>query len=302
MSFKGGYTGKILEVDLSSGRMETSELPVEMAEKYLGGKGIGIRMLYDRLPVGVDPLSADNIMVFATGPLTGTRVPSTGRFEVSTKSPATGFWLDANAGGSWGPELKFAGLDVLVLTGAAASPQMLIIEDGRARLVEAGDYWGQDTITVHKRIKKELGPDYKVCCIGQSGENLALTAGIITEYRALGRGGCGAVMGSKNLKAIAVRGTGNIPVVDTDTWDLKIREAINEVHNNPDTGGGRRDFGTNVVLSIMDIAGMHPVHNFQKTEFEGTDTVNEENISRYWKRHRACFRLPHPLQQDRRGG
>jgi aldehyde:ferredoxin oxidoreductase len=292
MSFAGGYTGKVLEVDMSSGQIKTWDLPQEMAELYLGGKGFGARILYDRLSAGVDPLSPENMMVFAPGPLTGSRIPSTGRFEVCTKSPATGFWLDCNAGGSWGPELKYAGYDALVITGASDTPKLLLIEDAKVQLIDADDLWGQDALAIHRIIKEKYSGEHKVSCIGQGGERLSNTAGIITEYRALGRGGAGAVMGSKGLKAIAVRGTGSLGVADPELYDLKIREAINELANNPDTGGGRRDFGTNLILSIMDAAGLHPVHNFQKTEFEGSKTVNEDNIARYWKRHRACFGCP----------
>jgi aldehyde:ferredoxin oxidoreductase len=292
MSFEGGYCGKALEVDMGTGQVQTWEIPQEMAGKYLGGKGFGARILYDRLPAGVDPLSPENIMVFAPGPFTGSRVPSSGRFEVCTKSPATGFWLDSSAGGSWGPELKYAGYDLLVITGAAAKPKILLIEDGKVQLVEAADLWGVDALSAHKRLKERYGSEHKVACIGQAGEAQAFTASIITEYRALGRGGCGAVMGSKGLKAIVVRGTGVLPVADEKLFDLKIREAFNELANHPDTGGGRRDFGTNLILSIMDAAGLHPVNNFQKTGFEGSKTVNEDNLARYWKRHRACFGCP----------
>ncbi len=219
-------------------------------------------------------------------------MPSTGRFEVCTKSPATGFWLDSSAGGSWGPELKYAGYDALVITGATDKPKILLIEDDKIQLVEADELWGQDTLATHSLLKKRYSPEHKISCIGPGGENMVNTAGIITEYRSLGRGGCGAVMGSKGLKAIVVRGTGTVGVAEPELYDLKIREAINELANNPDTGGGRREFGTNLILSIMDAVGLHPVNNFQKTEFEGTKTVNETNIARYWKRNRACFSCP----------
>jgi aldehyde:ferredoxin oxidoreductase len=169
---------------------------------------------------------------------------------------------------------------------------MLLIEDERVELLESDEFWGLNALETHRSLKDKYTPEHKVACIGQAGENQSNTAGILTEYRSLGRGGCGAVMGSKGLKAIVVRGSGSISVQDPDTYDLKIREAINELANNPDTGGGRRDYGTNVVLSIMDTAGLHPVNNFQKTEFEGAKTINEENIARYWKRHRACFGCP----------
>ena len=191
MSIQGGYTGKVLEVDLSSSKVQVYDLPRELAENYLGGKGFGARLLYDRLPAGVDPLSPQNIMVFATGPFTGSRVPSTGRFELCTKSPATGFWLDSNAGGAWGPELKYAGYDILIITGAASTPQVLLIEDDRVKLVEAGELWGLDALSTHRKLKEQYGAEHKVCCIGPAGEHQSFTAGIITEFRALGRGGCG---------------------------------------------------------------------------------------------------------------
>lgn len=292
MKFAGGYTGKILEVNLSSRSVQVSDLDPKQAELYIGGKGLGARILFDRLSIGCDPLSPGNIMVFATGPFTGSRVPSSGRFEVCTKSPATGFWLDSSAGGSFGPELKYAGYDALVVLGKSKVPLVLLIEDAEVRLLEARELWGMNTLETHKRLKKQYSHEHKICCIGPAGERLSPMAAIITEYRALGRGGAGAVMGHKGLKAIVARGSGTIGVADPDLFDLKIREAFNELANHPDTGGGRREFGTNVILSIMDYAGLHPVNNFQKTEFEGSKQVNEKNLSRYWNQHRACFGCP----------
>jgi aldehyde:ferredoxin oxidoreductase len=258
----------------------------------MGGKGVGAKILFDRLPVRCDPLAADNILVFATGPLTGTLAPSSGRFEVCTKSPATGLWLDSNCGGYFGPELKFAGYDMVIIRGKAPTPILLIIEDNKFELKPAHDLWGVDAITTHRQIKETFGRDYKVACIGQAGEKGVLFAGIISEYRALGRGGAGAVMGSNNLKAIAVRGTGSIPVNDPAVFMKTCREAYNELANSPDTGGGRQKYGTNVILSLMDEVGLHPVRNFQKGKFEGAARVNEEVISAYYVRNKACFGCP----------
>ena len=287
-----GYSGKILDVDLTSADMSTAELDRALAQDYMGGKGFGARILYDQLPAGCDPLSPENILVFATGPLTGTLAPSSGRFEVCTKSPATGLWLDSNCGGFFGPELKFAGYDMVIIRGKAASPVVLVIDDDKFELQPAGDLWGTDTLTTHRKIKETFGREYKVLCIGEAGEKGVCFAGIISEYRALGRGGAGAVMGAKNLKAIAVRGTGSISLHDPDNFMKICREAYNELANSPDTGGGRQKYGTNVILSLMDEAGIHPVRNFQKGKFDGASQVNEDNIEKYYVRNKACFGCP----------
>ena len=287
-----GYTGKILDVDLTTETLSQTELDRSLAENYMGGKGFGAKILFDQLPIHCDPLSPENILVFATGPLTGTLAPSSGRFEVCTKSPATGLWLDANCGGFFGPELKFAGYDMLIVRGKADSPVMLVVDDGRVELKAAGDLWGTDTLTTHQQIKDTLGKEFRVACIGEAGEKGVVYAGIISEYRALGRGGAGAVMGSKNLKAIAVRGTNSISLQDPDHFMVTCREAFNELANSPDTGGGRQKYGTNIILSLMDETGIHPVRNFQKGKFEGASQVNEETIEKYYVRDKACFGCP----------
>jgi len=287
-----GYTGKILDVDLTTETLSEAELDPSLAENYMGGKGFGAKILLDQLPIHCDPLSPENILVFATGPLTGTLAPSSGRFEVCTKSPATGLWLDANCGGFFGPELKFAGYDMLIVRGKAASPVMLVIDDGRSELKAAADLWGTDTLTTHQQIKDSLGKEFRVACIGEAGEKGVVFAGIISEYRALGRGGAGAVMGSKNLKAIAVRGTHSISLQNPDHFMVTCREAFSELANSPDTGGGRQKYGTNVILSLMDETGIHPVRNFQKGKFEGASRVNEETIEKYYVRDKACFGCP----------
>ncbi len=292
MNTRFGYTGKILDVDLTAATLSEAELDPVLASDYMGGKGFGAKILYDQLPPGCEPLSAENILVFATGPLTGTLAPSSGRFEVCTKSPATGLWLDSNCGGYFGPELKFAGYDMLIIRGKAPEPTLLVIDDDKPQLASAADLWGVDTIATHRQIKADFGTDFKVACIGQAGEKGALIAGIISEYRALGRGGAGAVMGSKNLKAIAVRGSGGIALSDPDAFMKICRESFNELANNPDTGGGRQKYGTNVILSLMDETGLHPVRNFQKGKFEGADRVNEEAVEAYYVRHKACFGCP----------
>jgi aldehyde:ferredoxin oxidoreductase len=287
-----GYTGGVLEIDLGSETAARSDLDEKMVTRYLGGKGFGATILYEQLSPRTDPLSPENILVFATGPLTGTLAPTSGRFEVCTKSPATDLWLDSNCGGFFGPELKFAGYDMLIIKGKAENPVLLTIDDDSVELKPAKDLWGLDTLTTHRRIKDKFGKDCRVACIGPAGEKCARYASIISEYRALGRGGAGAVMGSKNLKAIAVRGSQSLAIAAPDSFMKTCREAFNELANHPDTGGGRPKYGTNVILSVMEEAGLHPVRNFQKVKFDGAAALNEETIARLYTRDRACFGCP----------
>jgi aldehyde:ferredoxin oxidoreductase len=287
-----GYAGKILKIDLSSETTAQSALDERMVNQYLGGKGFGAKILYEQLSPRIDPLSPENILVFATGPLTGTLAPTSGRFEVCTKSPATDLWLDSNCGGHFGPELKYAGYDMVIIMGRAKKPLMLIIDNDTIALKSANDLWGLDTIATHRWIKDKFGRDIRVACIGPAGEKGVRYASIISEYRALGRGGAGAVMGSKNLKAIAVRGSKSLSIADPHKFMQICREAFNELANHPDTGGGRQKHGTNVILSVMAEAGLHPVRNFQKIKFDGTASLNEETIARLYTRNRACFSCP----------
>lgn len=287
-----GYAGKILDVDLSIGATDQHALDEALVKDYMGGKGFGAKVLFDQLPRQCAPLSPQNILVFATGPLTGTLAPSSGRFEVCTKSPATGFWLDSNCGGFFGPELKFAGYDMVIVRGKASKPSLLVIDDDDVGLKEAPDIWGMDTIATHQWIKDNFGRDYRVACIGPAGEKKVLFANILSEYRAIGRGGAGAVMGSKNLKAIAVKGSKGIFSADPERFVSMCCEAFNELANHPDTGGGRQKYGTNVILSLMNEVGIHPVRNFQKGRFDGAEQLNEDTIEKLYVRDKACFGCP----------
>ncbi len=283
-----GYAGKILEVDLGSGKIDRVALDRDIAEKYIGGKGFGIHTLFHRLPAGAEPLSADNILVFATGPLTGSAAPASGRLELCTKSPATGLWLDSNAGGSFGPELKYAGYDALIITGAAKVPVLLLIEDEQVAIVEAADYWGLDTIATHKKLKENYSTDHRIACIGQNGELLSPLANVQTEYRSFGRGGAGAVMGSKNLKAVVVNGSGGLKTADSGEFSRMVRESVNELANSPDTGAAKPEFGTNVILSLMDHTGIHPTMNFHRSTLDERP-IDEHDVRKFYKRNRACF-------------
>lgn len=209
-----GYMGRILDVDLTSGEIREESLDESLGRELVGGYGIGARVLLERMKAGVDPLGPENILGFTTGPLTGTDAITGNRFTVVCKSPLTGTWGDANCGGTFGPHLKFAGYDAVYVTGQAAEPVYLLVDNGKAELRSARHLWGKDTNETEDLLRGELGK-VQVACIGPSGEKRSLIAAIINDYgRAAGRSGVGAVMGSKNLKAVVVRGEMPVPVAD----------------------------------------------------------------------------------------
>ena len=228
----GGYMGKLLTVDLSRGQIKEEPLDPKMAHDFVGGAGYAARYLYDELGPDTDPLGAENTLMFMTGPLVGTRAPSCGRHEVCALSPLTGIWGESNSGGFWGAELRFSGYDGLVIRGRAEKPVWLSIVEGQPpALHDAADLWGLDTYETQQRLRDKLDdPQVRVACIGPAGEKLVLYAAIMNDHgRAAGRTGMGAVMGSKNLKAIAVRGKQRIPLADQETFSATAKKAVQVV-------------------------------------------------------------------------
>lgn len=210
-----GYIGKFLNVDLSRGSISEESADPQLCRDYIGGYGLGARLLYDRIPKGADPLGPQNILGLLTGPLTGTPAIIGSRFVAVAKSPKTGGWGDANCGGHFGPHLKFAGFDGVFFSGAAPRPMYLLIEDGRAELRDADDLWGLGVTALEDLLVQRHGKGIQVCSIGPAGEKLALTACIMNDReRAAGRSGLGAVMGSKKLKCVVVKGKLKVPVHD----------------------------------------------------------------------------------------
>jgi len=213
----GGYMGKLAFVDLTSGSVGIEMLSDSMAREFIGGYGLGVRMLFERQAKQVDPLGPENILGLTAGPLTGTKAPTGGRYMACCKSPLTGGWGDANAGGYFGSELKAAGFDAVFVSGAAAAPVFIWIADGRIEIRDAGRLWGLDSVDAEDAIQKEFGDKkIRVACIGPASERLSLISGIVNDRgRIAARSGVGAVMGSKKLKAVAVRGHAKVPVADT---------------------------------------------------------------------------------------
>jgi aldehyde:ferredoxin oxidoreductase len=210
-----GYWGRVLSVDLSAGTIQNESLPDQVYRQYVGGYGLGARLLYDRIPRGANPLGPENVLAFLPGLLTGSGAPFSGRFMVAAKSPKTGGWGDANAGGRFGPSLRGAGYDAVLIRGVADKPVYLYVDAERAELRDASTLWGLGTLATEEAIRAATSTDVQVACIGPAGEKRALISGIVNEGgRIAARCGLGAVMGSKNLKAVAARGKQAPPVAD----------------------------------------------------------------------------------------
>jgi len=284
------YVNKILQVDLTKETTSVREFPKEL-KQYIGGRGLGVKLVYDN-GANIDPLSPENIMVFATGPLTGTRAPESGRYCVVSKSPATGTVFDSNSGGTWGSELKFAGFDVVVIKGKAKNPVYLWINDGSAEIKSASEVWGKDVFETTDTLVEEVGDKKaKVACIGLGGEKLANIAAIMNDKaRAAGRGGLGAVMGSKNLKAIVVRGHNRPEIANPDLFDSAVKESMETIKNNDVTGKGLPSYGTAVLVNIINEAGILPTRNFQTGVFENAYDISGESMAEnLLDRKRACW-------------
>ena len=245
-----GYMGKLLAVDLTSGQIKDEPLDPDMAGGFVGGAGYAARYLYGELGPDTDPLGPDNVLMFMTGPLVGTRAPSCGRHEVCALSPLTGIWGESNSGGFWGPELRRAGYDGVVIRGRAPRPVWLSIVEGQPpALHDAAGLWGLDTYQTQQRLRDELGDDkVRVASIGPAGENQVLYAAVMNDHgRAAGRTGMGAVMGSKNLKAIAVRGRQQVPLADPAAFRQAAREALEII---------REDFTTQIFGQMGTASGV----------------------------------------------
>ena len=271
-----GYAGKILRVDLTSGKVEKETLDEDFAKKFLGGKGFGGKILYEDVPPGTDPLSPENRVIISNGPLTGTGAFAP-KCSFVTKSPLTGGWLDCMLGGFVGPELKFAGYDVLVVSGKAPEPVYLHIDDEEVALRKASHLWGKSTHEAEINIKKELeDPKVKVASIGPAGENLVRFACITGDlYRQAGRGGVGAVFGSKNLKALAIRGSGKIELANKDEFIKHTRELNKALKESGET---MTTYGTMWLVDPMNDYGMLPTRNFQQAVFAGAKKINGDRL------------------------
>lgn len=285
---KGGYQGRILRIDLSSGTSDTIAVGQELAEKYIGGKGFGVRFLYDLVGPEVDPLAPSNVLMFMPGPLTGTLAPSM-REALVFKSPLTGLYADSFHGGVLGPEIKYCGYDGIVITGKANSPAYVYLDGDRVEIRDAGFLWGADTNKTYEKLYEALGDrTIKIACIGPAGENLVRFALIdCTPHRQAGRCGAGAVMGSKNLKALVVRGGSHlVRVADSARFLDLVRAAHERIKQMP----AFHELGTLKDVPGHSTAAVIPTLNAQRATFDGVDAIaGPLHRDRIWLRHTACM-------------
>ena len=302
--YSGGYNGRILKVDLSAGSVDVEPLSTDVAADYLGGAGFGIKFLFDGVPAKTDPLGPDNRLIFSSGPFTGTKVSCASRMAVTTKSPLTGAVGMALSGGHFPAELKMAGFDAIIIDGVAESPTYLLIKDDRAELRDARSLWGLTTSDTQVKLKDDLKDQaLRIACIGPAGERTSKIACIINERRAAGRKGVGAVMGSKNLKAVAVRGTGEVPIANPSALKKAMAFMHNKMKTSPALYPEFAKTGTAAVAELCMAMGIFSARNFRDTgvfvPFEGLgmEAQNARSIGR-----NACYRCPVRCSQMKLAG
>ena len=289
-----GYNGKILRVNLTELTYKVEVLDLEMAQKFIGGRGLGTKIFRDEVDANVDALSPENKLLVVTGPLTGTPTPTGGRYMVVTKSPLSGTIASSNSGGYWGAELKFAGYDVIILEGKAAKPTYINIEDDKVEFRDAAHIWGKVVSETSDILMKEIPEKARVMTIGPAGENLSMIAAIMNEKdRAAGRSGVGAVMGSKNLKAITVKGSSKPAIHDEAALKTIFKDCLGKIKENGVTGSGLPTYGTAVLVNIINENGAFPVNNFQESYFDKAEEISGETLSeKHLIKKTACYRCP----------
>ena len=288
-----GWAGRILDIDLSSGSVETQPLDTEMARLYLGGRGLGARLLWDLVGPQIAPLSSGNVLIFATGPLTASGAQTSNRFSVTTKSPLTGTILDSNSGGWWGMQFKRTGYDALVVRGKAEKPVMIEIIPEGVSIRDASHLWGK-TVTETTEALGQNNNRRNVLCIGPAGENLSRIAAIMNDgTRSLARGGPGAVMGSKNLKAIVVEGDQKNRPANRDKFRFMLYEMGKLLKAIPLTSQALPEFGTAVMMNVVNEIGALPTRNFQQSQFENAEAISGERMTNtILVKKRACWACP----------
>jgi len=286
-----GWAGRILRVNLTTSEIKVEPINEQWARDYIGGRGLAARYLYDAMDPKADALGPDNVLIFATGPLTGTNTSCGARYMVVTKGALTNAITTSNSGGHWGPELKFAGYDMVILHGRAPEPVYLWINDDVVEIRSAKNVWGKGTFEAEDMIRAEVGvPDAKVAGIGQAGENLVKFACVINDkHRAAGRSGVGAVMGSKNLKAIAVRGTKGVGVARPAEFLKALWTQHHKMHVS-DSRKGMSELGTAPTIDLINAFGGLPTRNFAEGQFEHSEKLNGNAIKdTRMIRNKACF-------------
>ncbi|MDA3916271.1 MAG: aldehyde ferredoxin oxidoreductase family protein [Deltaproteobacteria bacterium] len=290
-----GYAGKVLRINLDTDKIIKEPLSKKMCEEFIGGRGFVAKTLYKELPPDSDPLGKDNLFIIATGPLSGHFLPASGKTHFGSKSPATGGYADSNMGGHFGPALKYAGFDMAVITGKAKTPSYLYIKNDIIEIRDAKTYWGKGSLTCEEMMKKDLGEDFQILTIGPAGEKLVKFACISHDFgRQAGRTGIGAVLGSKNIKAIAVKGTGSIPVFDLKKAYAKGKQAFKKVAEKPGFKGWTPE-GTAGITDWVNEVGSFPAKNFQTSHIDHSHMINGKKVLERLKiTDKACYCCPTP--------
>lgn len=291
MTQANGWIGTILRINLTEGSIKKEPLNMQDAHDYVGARGLGTKYYCNEVGPKVDPLSPENKLIFMTGPLTGTAACSAGRYEVVSKAPLTGIIGAANSGGHFGPELKYAGYDGIIFEGKADHPVYLHINDDQVELLDASELWGQGVHETTEALEAKHGK-VRVSCIGTPGERCMLFAAIMNDKnRAAGRGGMGAVMGSKNLKAIAVRGTGGVTVARPEGFMNEVTKARTMLKEHPVTGNGLGTFGTEILVNIVNEVGGLPLRNGRDGSYweQADDTSGERLNETHLVKNQGCF-------------
>lgn len=286
------WMGKMIRVNLTTGEITKEPLNMTDANDFVGARGLGTKLFCDEVSPDVDPLGPDNKMIFLTGPLTGTFAACPGRYEVVAKAPLTGTIGAANSGGHFGPELKFAGYDGIIFEGVSDKPVYLYIQDDVVELRSAKHLWGKTVYEATDMLNAETSPDARVACIGPTGENLVLFSGIMNDkHRAAGRGGLGAVMGSKKLKAVVVRGSGSVKVAQPDRFMAAATDARAKLKAHPVAGAGLPTYGTNVLVNIVNAVGALPTRNWRDGgEYAEADDIGGESLAeKFLIKNKGCF-------------
>ncbi len=282
-----GWTGKTVTIDLSGGKISETKTDSSIVRSFIGGRGLGVKLYYDAIDPNIDPLSPENILIFATGPLTGTLAPLSGRHAMVSKSPLTGTILDSSSGGFFGKELKFAGIDALIIKGAAEEPVYVSIDNEDIDILNAKELWEKNV----RACTDMLSARGRVACIGRAGERLVPIANVMNDYfHACGRGGLGAVMGSKKLKAIVVKGNRKPEIADDGAFGKARADAGKLLKEGPGASKGLSTYGTSAAVNLMNYMKILPARNFRKNEFGGADKISGEFIKEHYDiKSNACY-------------
>ena len=279
----GGYCGKVLRINLTTGEMKDESFSEEILRKYIGGSGLGAYIIARETDAHTDPLGPENVLAIMSGPFAGTRAPNGGRYHVVTKSPLTGLLGEGNSGGTWSTKLKFAGYDGIILNGASPKPAHIVIHEGKVSIEDASDLWGMDTFDLGEKMIETYGKKQATLCIGPAGENLVKIAAIMNDgkdARTAARTGMGAVMGSKKVKAITVIGGNSTPVAHPEEMKESVKKWSKKLNED---SPGMRNYGTGEAVEFIMEAGDLPIKNWSKGVFEKA----AQNIRRPYDRKRS---------------